>query len=120
VGRSGFLGAVVILVAAWVASPAGARADGPSPQLASLAQMAIDVTVDRLTLEDHFLIRMHDAPPAVTERKLVLPAQSREVVALLSSGLDLAPLHEEATPVLLQFRPNFSRKGGLLRCTFRF
>lgn len=111
---------MAILVAAWVASPEVARADGPSPQLAFLAQMAIGVTADRLTLEDHFLIRMHDEAPIATDRRLVLPAESREVVALLSSGLDLAPLDTEATPVLLQFRPNFSRKGGLLRCTFRF
>jgi hypothetical protein len=121
VGKLGWLATGVVAVA--LLAPASARADGPSPQLAFLARFAIDLTVERLTLEDGFLIRMPDADaPAVRgARRLALPAESREVVALLGPGLDVASLSEpDATPVLLQFRPTFARKGGVLRCTFRF
>lgn len=115
---------VTSLVLAAVAAPATAHADGPSPQLSFLARFAIDLTTTRLTVEDEFLIRLPgadtEAAPASPTR-LALPGQSRDVIALLGAGLDLGAADaEETTPVLLQFKPTFARRGGVLRCTFRF
>ena len=118
--------ASLALAAASVATPGTARADGPSPQLSFLARFTIDLTTTTLVVEDELLIR---APNAATEApatstptsSLALPAKSRDVIALLGAGLDLSAADaDETTPVLLQFKPTFARRGGVLRCTFRF
>lgn len=116
----------LVLAAAWNVAPSRARADGPSPQLSFLARFAIDLTTTRLVLADEHLIPLRDAsaeaPSASSSpTAFALPAQSRDVIALLGAGIDLSSTDaDEGTPVLLQFKPTFARRGGVVRCTFRF
>lgn len=114
--------ASLTLAAALVAEPATARADGPSPQLSFLARFTIDLT-RTVVVEDELLVRMPETTeePASSSSSLSLPGESGDVIALLGAGLDLsAEDTDEPTPVLLQFKPTFARRGGVLRCTFRF
>lgn len=107
----------------WAIVPGRAEADAPHAQLASLANMTIDLAVDQLALDDELLIRFPEAeePARRPERAPDLPlGKTGSVVALLGPGLDVTSPDEEDGSIVLQLRPNLGRRGGLLRCTFEF
>ncbi len=116
--RTGIAG-VALALALWGVMPAPARADGPHAQMSFLARMAIDLTVERLTLEDEFLIRLPEPEPKPPSSG-ALGGQTEGVVALLGAGLDVTSPDEDPGSIVLQLKPNLGRRGGLLRCTFRF
>jgi len=115
----------VAAAVAFTVPSASAQAQDHSAQVSFLARMMIDVTVGQLSIEHDFLIRLPAQPEvAGTDGRrspvsLGVPG-SVDVVALLGPGLDVSSPTESEGDVRLQLKPNFGRRGGLLRCTFRF
>lgn len=115
------LAIALLALAAVPALPGTARADEVHGQVAFLAQLAIQLTADRLTLDDEFLIRLPEPEEAPSDGKLKIDVGGTSgVVDLLGAGLDVSDSEAERRTVVLQFRPNFGRRGGLLRATVRF
>lgn len=118
----------LLAVAIWIGAPQGsAQAQDDSAQVSFLARMMIDVTMQQLTLEDGFLIRLPvgartsgHAASSSSHYASLLPGYSTGLVDLLGRGLDLSSQTQDDGQIRLQLKPNFGRRGGLLRCTFRF
>lgn len=124
IGSKIVLAFVAAVALSLLTPPSRAEAQDHSAQVSFLARMMIDVTTHQLSIEDEFLIRLPvgervDRAPrsAATD---VRTLYSTGLVALVVGGLDMSSEEERDGAIRLQLKPNFGRRGGLLRCTFRF
>jgi len=106
-----------------MAAPQQAKAEEPT-QIRYLSSMVVDL-VQRVetsaNAEEHIIHVDEDAAeePAIQDRSQL----DLSFVQIFGRGLDVsAQLSEESTTgsVVVQVKPNFGKRGGILRCTFRF
>jgi len=113
--------AAILFAGVWAAAPSDAHAQDLPRAAALLSGLVADWTLETIRFDDAGFIRLSepvDAPKSAVEQ-----ARGEAVVALLGRGLDvsgdLTGLEPDGS-ILLELEPNLGKRGGLLRCTFRF